>query len=88
MSDSFVCFKVRWAESVDDLDFKLKGLVGDTLVSAGAVAYLGAFTSKYRHNMLHHWTEMCNQANIPISKQYGLVKSLADANQVKGLFIE
>ena len=80
--EALVDEKVRWAESVDDLDIKLKGLVGDTLVSAGAVAYLGAFTNKYRHSLLDSWAEKCRAANIPISDSYNYVKSMADANQV------
>ncbi|XP_023930267.1 dynein heavy chain 6, axonemal [Lingula anatina] len=74
--------KVRWAESVKVLDFKLQGLVGDTLVSAAAVAYLGAFTAKYRRELILKWEERCRAAEIPISEEYELVKIIADANQV------
>ena len=40
--------QVRWRQSVGLLDTKLEGIVGDTLVGAAAVAYLGAFTAHYR----------------------------------------
>ena len=60
--------KVRWAEGVDDLDFKLRGLVGDVLVSAGVVAYLGAFTTKYRLELIQLWAKMCEDKAIPIGK--------------------
>ena len=36
--------KVRWAESVAHFDSMLVNVVGDVMVSAGAVAYLGSFT--------------------------------------------
>lgn len=36
--------KVRWAESVAHFDSMLVNVVGDVMVSAGAVAYLGPFT--------------------------------------------
>lgn len=36
--------KGRWQESVDRLESVIKSIVGDVLVSAGYVAYLGPFT--------------------------------------------
>ncbi|ELU16870.1 hypothetical protein CAPTEDRAFT_116653 [Capitella teleta] len=74
--------EVRWKQAVADLNFKLEGLVGDTLVSAGAVAYLGPFTKKFRHQLLKSWVERCNKAAVPISENYGFVKATVDANQV------
>ena len=40
--------KARWSEMAKDLGVTYDNLVGDVLVSSGVVAYLGAFTSKYR----------------------------------------
>lgn len=37
--------KTRWKESSEELDAKLSNLVGDVLLSAGVIAFLGAFTS-------------------------------------------
>lgn len=68
-----------------DLNFKLEGLVGDVLVSAGAVAYLGAFTNKYRHKLLDLWVEKCRSFNVPSSAEYDFIKSTVDANQVSSL---
>lgn len=36
--------KVRWQESVKRLEKEIDLIVGDVLVSSGAVAYLGPFT--------------------------------------------
>ena len=36
--------KDRWAESVTKFDAVIKNIVGDVLVSAACVAYLGPFT--------------------------------------------
>lgn len=41
--------KTRWSESALDLGQQYINLTGDILVSSGIVAYLGAFTSHYRH---------------------------------------
>ena len=74
--------QVRWAESVAELDFKLQGLIGDTLVSAGSVAYLGAFNGKYRRELFDKWFKRCHQDSIPISAEYDFIKTMVDANQV------
>ena len=36
--------KIRWAELVTDADERLVNITGDVVISAGCVAYLGAFT--------------------------------------------
>ena len=74
--------QIRWIESADTLDQKLKGVVGDTLVSAGVVAYQGAFTSKYRKDLTLSWVNLCNYNSIPISSGYDFIKDMATANQV------
>ena len=74
--------KVRWAEGVASLDFKLKGIVGDVLVSSGVVAYLGAFTMKYRRELMREWVQLCLDNDIPMSQQYDFVRSLVNPEAV------
>ncbi|KAH9496161.1 Dynein heavy chain 6, axonemal [Bulinus truncatus] len=74
--------EVRWAESVKLLDIKLEGIIGDTLVSAAAVAYFGAFTAYYRNILVEHWIKMCTENDVPISKDFDIVRCLVDTNQV------
>ncbi|XP_059157269.1 dynein axonemal heavy chain 6-like [Physella acuta] len=74
--------EVRWGQSVKVLDTKLEGIVGDTLVAAASVAYLGAFTSHYRQLLVEDWINMCKDKDIPISTEFDIVKNMADANQV------
>ena len=40
--------KTRWSQTAKDLQETLDNVVGDVLISAGVVAYLGAFTVSYR----------------------------------------
>lgn len=40
--------KTRWSQTARDLQKLLDNVVGDVLLSAGVVAYLGAFTVFYR----------------------------------------
>ena len=36
--------KVRWQDTIENLDYKINSITGDMLVAAGFVAYLGPFT--------------------------------------------
>jgi len=69
------------------LNKKLQGLVGDTLVAAAAVSYIGPFTSKYRKDFIHSWLQFCKDSNVPISRDFDLVKSTVDAHQVGQFFL-
>ena len=74
---------MRWAESVNELDFKLQGLVGDTLIAAASVAYIGPFTAKYRRELVNKWVGLCHSLEVPITKDYDLIKNTVDAHQVR-----
>jgi len=41
--------KVRWGESVANFNTQLTNVIGDVMVSAGVVAYQGAFTVSPAH---------------------------------------
>lgn len=66
--------QIRWADLVDELDLKVSGIVGDTLLSAAAVSYFGAFTAKYRSSLMEGWRKQCQLRSLPLSqvchKQY------------------
>lgn len=61
---------------------KLEGIVGDTLVAAASVAYMGAYTTQYRNCLVENWVAMCRDTDVPISNDFDFVKSLIEPNQV------
>ncbi|XP_070577565.1 LOW QUALITY PROTEIN: dynein axonemal heavy chain 6-like [Ptychodera flava] len=75
--------KIRWADSMEELEGKLEGIVGDTLVSAGSIAYLGPFTAPYRRDMVARWVEWCHLSRIPVSEGYTIIKAMVDPNTVR-----
>ena len=40
--------KTRWMQAAKDLTHQYDNLIGDILLSAGIIAYLGAFTAVFR----------------------------------------
>lgn len=52
-----ICF--RWLKEAEDLQNTYDNLTGDVLISAGVIAYLGAFTAGFRQDCTKSWTELC-----------------------------
>lgn len=85
--------KDRWTEAARQLGVRYTNLTGDVLVSAGTVAYLGAFTVDYRANCQMQWLSQCRDRVIPGSSDFSLSNTLGDpvkirAWQIAGLPID
>ncbi|KAJ3192416.1 Dynein heavy chain 7, axonemal [Irineochytrium annulatum] len=75
--------KQRWTDVVKQLDGTLYNLSGDVLISAGVIAYLGAFTKLYRQMCIEEWTKACIDAGIPCSDPFSLSKTLGDPIKIR-----
>ncbi|XP_071449339.1 dynein axonemal heavy chain 3-like [Hetaerina americana] len=75
--------KARWSELAEMLEGKLRGIIGDVLLSAGVVAYLGAFTVDFRQNAADEWKKYCMTLGIPCSETFSLVAILGEPVQIR-----
>ncbi|MEQ2250438.1 hypothetical protein ILYODFUR_000797 [Ilyodon furcidens] len=75
--------KTRWSKAADDLQNTYDNLTGDVLISAGVIAYLGAFTSGFRQNCTKYWTSLCQSKKIPSSDDFSLCKTLGDPIKIR-----
>ena len=57
--------KDRWTGHSNRLSQLLTEVTGNVLVSSGLIAYLGAFTSKYRSSLMKDWVNLCRKRRIP-----------------------
>ena len=64
--------KVRWRESADRLAAQKVTLVGDIMLSAGTLAYLGPFTAEYRRQLTEAWIVMNDEKGIPVGGAFTL----------------
>jgi dynein heavy chain len=78
LTDSLGDEKERWLQSAEALAVDLTNLVGNMVLSAGCVAYLGAFTMEYRGYMAGLWVKTCNEKRIPVDPKFSLEKTLAN----------
>eukprot|EP01012_Entosiphon_sulcatum_P032728 TRINITY_DN4157_c0_g3_i1.p1 TRINITY_DN4157_c0_g3~~TRINITY_DN4157_c0_g3_i1.p1 ORF type:complete len:4135 (-),score=940.22 TRINITY_DN4157_c0_g3_i1:62-12466(-) len=64
--------RVRWADEVRKLNEGKRDLVGNMILAAGAVAYLGPFTAAYRAKLLQSWAKKCKELRIPVDLSFKL----------------
>ena len=79
--------KDRWTDSAKTLNLLYGNIVGDVLLSAGVIAYLGAFTMSYRQQCVTQWIKLCTEQGIPCSKTFSLLDSLGDPIQSRNWII-
>ncbi|KAG8578265.1 hypothetical protein GDO81_010436 [Engystomops pustulosus] len=70
--------KQRWRAIAIQLEDTYQNIVGDMLLSAGIVAYLGPFTTEFRQDILKCWFNMCQDKRIPVSDGFVLSGTLGD----------
>uniref|UniRef100_A0A8C3GQP8 Dynein axonemal heavy chain 1 n=1 Tax=Cairina moschata TaxID=8855 RepID=A0A8C3GQP8_CAIMO len=75
--------KVRWQDTVENLDYKINNIAGDVLVAAGFVAYLGPFTGHYRIALCKEWLSQFSENNIPHTKEPNLISTLGDPVEIR-----
>ncbi|KAM9226992.1 LOW QUALITY PROTEIN: dynein axonemal heavy chain 12 [Leptosomus discolor] len=75
--------KSRWNNAANDLQDTYDNLTGDVLISAGVIAYLGAFTAGFRQECTKDWSKLCKERNIPCSENFSLSKTLGDPIKIR-----
>ncbi|KAL9959258.1 hypothetical protein ACROYT_G032565 [Oculina patagonica] len=73
----------RWTENVAAFELEIGNVVGNVFVAAACVAYFGAFTSLYRHELISSWIERCKDLGIPVSDDFSLINVLADPYEIR-----
>ena len=67
--------KKRWGESVVTLNEQLDAVTGDVVVSSGAIAYVGAFTSEYREELYSEWRAKMVTQSLLHTEECGVVNT-------------
>ena len=75
----------RWSEMAANLGTRLLNISGDVLLSAGTVAYLGAFDVVYRGSIVREWQEKCLERGISCSEDFSLTKTLGDVVDIRSV---
>ncbi|XP_038008579.1 dynein heavy chain 10, axonemal [Motacilla alba alba] len=73
----------RWTEEFKELEIRKVKLLGDCLLAAAFLCYVGAFSWEFRHEMLYRmWQEDILSREIPVSHPFKLESLLTDEVEV------
>ena len=76
--------RVRWGEDVVLLEQKSVKLIGDCLIGASFLSYLGAFTTDYRRTLIHDkFVKDISERGIPISLPFSLESLLCTDTMIQ-----
>lgn len=70
--------RTRWTQSCADLSISYDNLIGDALVSAGSISYLGVFTPDFRHDISKLWHTRLSELGLPHTAGCGLRTTMSD----------
>uniref|UniRef100_A0A8D2DP18 Dynein axonemal heavy chain 1 n=1 Tax=Sciurus vulgaris TaxID=55149 RepID=A0A8D2DP18_SCIVU len=75
--------RVRWQETVENLDNMLDNISGDVMAAAGFVAYLGPFTGQYRTALYDQWVQQLTNHNVPHTAEPSLIGTLGNPVKIR-----
>jgi dynein heavy chain len=75
--------RTRWTELSAELQKTYDNVTGDIMLSAGVIAYLGAFTVRYRNESITKWSAILAQKQITCSQQFTLQATLGEPVQIR-----
>jgi dynein heavy chain, axonemal len=76
--DGLASEKENWIQNALKAENESKTVVGDCLLSAGIIAYMGAFPMAFRDETITHWKSKLNENKILFSPTYKLAEVLCD----------
>ncbi|KAL6037086.1 hypothetical protein STEG23_030201, partial [Scotinomys teguina] len=74
--------KIRWQETINEIDNKLKSICGDILLSSACIAYSGVLTPEFRQLVIEKWESFCTQSDISLSSKFSLMEVMAEKNEI------
>ncbi|XP_035872076.1 dynein heavy chain 14, axonemal [Phyllostomus discolor] len=75
--------KTRWQETINRIDRRLEGVVGDILVSAACLVYSGVLTAEFRQLIVSSWETICAEHGIALSSSFSLVDVMAQKQEIR-----
>jgi dynein heavy chain len=73
----------RWKTSMSANEDKLTNVVGNIMLCAGYLSYLGPFTAQYREMLLKRWMQVTSDEKVPFSKDFTFESLLGDPVQIR-----
>ncbi|CAH8492971.1 unnamed protein product, partial [Dicrocoelium dendriticum] len=75
--------KSRWTDAAAMLKNRFHNIIGDVLLSAGVVAYLGPYTVDFRTAIQQEWHQLCIKLEVPCSEVFRISDTLGDPVKIR-----
>ncbi|KAL1506667.1 hypothetical protein ABEB36_005991 [Hypothenemus hampei] len=75
--------RIRWSETIQNIEANVINVTGDVLISSGCVAYITPFTDQYRKNLFAAWVKLIEECEIPYTKNCNAVAILGEPVQIR-----
>ncbi|XP_056156824.1 dynein axonemal heavy chain 2 [Lampris incognitus] len=75
--------RARWEETVAGLEENMGYLVGDCLLAASCLSYMGPFLSNYRDELLAIWIKEVRELEVPCSPRFSFAMFLSKPTVVR-----
>ncbi|XP_056631499.1 dynein axonemal heavy chain 1-like [Diorhabda sublineata] len=75
--------KIRWLQTIDNIEANVVNVTGDILICSGCVAYLTPFTDSYRRELFSSWMEKITFYEIPFTPNCNPVSILGEPVQIR-----
>lgn len=75
--------ETRWKETVTSLGDAFTNVLGDVIISAGTISYLGPFTADFRNSLIKSWQDGLLSLLIPHTPNCNVENTLADPVRVR-----
>ncbi|CAH1982445.1 unnamed protein product [Acanthoscelides obtectus] len=75
--------RVRWTETIENIEANVINVTGDILICSGCVAYLTPFTDSYRRQLFSSWLQRISEFHIPYTANCTPVSILGEPVQIR-----
>eukprot|EP00741_Cyanophora_paradoxa_P024436 tig00022075_g23593.t1 len=75
--------EARWTSTAIAYETDRDNLVGNILLAAGCVAYVGPFTATFRKQLEEQWKAECNKLGIPVDPNFTVERTLGEPVQIR-----
>ncbi|XP_074037842.1 dynein axonemal heavy chain 1 isoform X2 [Leptinotarsa decemlineata] len=75
--------RVRWIETIKNIEGSVVNVTGDILICSGCVAYLTPFTDSYRRKLFADWMDLISTHEIPFTENCSPVTILGEPVQIR-----
>ncbi|KAL0221591.1 hypothetical protein RCL1_001445 [Eukaryota sp. TZLM3-RCL] len=75
--------RVSWSEAHKKLEELSKNILGDVLLSAAAIIYLGPFNQIFRQSIMNNWVEILKTSGIALTDNFSLQNCIGDPVEIQ-----